>query len=430
MKLRWNITLTVVTACCLNLLLLVGYYNIFITRQLASNQTALEQSLNQTAHQISDRLEAGESFQTVMESCTKEDLILRIKNMDGRTLTGEEGDLGLGLYAINAMAPVELEGVTYFVEVARPIPVGKQGTNTIRYLFWGEMMALPIILAVMMVIIYLLYIKPIEQLQKAITGYGKGSRLLRMERPDEIGNLHNAFVDMTERLDQERQKQDRIIASISHDIKTPLTSVMGYTERLRRGGLSPERQERYIDTIYDRSLAIRDLIDEFDDYLSSHLQGSLRCQQVAVADLCRMVIVDNQEELDGMGIALRVEDHCPETLLWVDISKLRRVFGNIIGNSVKHMKGADRLIKVTVDQVPDGVRVAVSDNGVGVPEENLDRIFEALYTSDEIRSVAGLGLAICKEIIEAHKGRIWAENRPGGGLTVVFVLRLLTGELA
>ena len=152
------------------------------------------------------------------------------------------------------MAPVELEGVTYFVEVARPIPVGKQGTNTIRYLFWGEMMALPIILAVMMVIIYLLYIKPIEQLQKAITGYGKGSRLLRMERPDEIGNLHNAFVDMTERLDQERQKQDRIIASISHDIKTPLTSVMGYTERLRRGGLSPERQERYIDTIYDLSL--------------------------------------------------------------------------------------------------------------------------------------------------------------------------------
>ena len=143
-----------------------------------------------------------------------------------------------------------------------------------------------------------------------------------------------------------------------------------------------------------------------------------------------MVIVDNQEELDGMGIALRVEDHCPETLLWVDISKLRRVFGNIIGNSVKHMKGADRLIKVTVDQVPDGVRVAVSDNGVGVPEENLDRIFEALYTADESRSVAGLGLAICKEIIEAHKGRIWAENRPGGGLTVVFVLRLLTGELA
>ena len=138
MKLRWKITLTVVTACCLNLLLLVGYYNIFITRQLASNQTALEQSLNQTAHQISDRLEAGESFQTVMESCTKEDLILRIKNMDGRTLTGEEGDLGLGLYAINAMAPVELEGVTYFVEVARPIPVGKQGTNTIRYLFWGR----------------------------------------------------------------------------------------------------------------------------------------------------------------------------------------------------------------------------------------------------------------------------------------------------
>lgn len=273
-------------------------------------------------------------------------------------------------------------------------------------------MALPIILAVMMVIIYLLYIKPIEQLQKAITGYGKGSRLLRMERPDEIGNLHNAFVDMTERLDQERQKQDRIIASISHDIKTPLTSVMGYTERLRRGGLSPERQEPGISI---PSMIVLSLSATSSTSLTTIFpaicRGSLRCQQVAVADLCRMVIVDNQEELDGMGIALRVEDHCPETLLWVDISKLRRVFGNIIGNSVKHMKGADRLIKVTVDQVPDGVRVAVSDNGVGVPEENLDRIFEALYTSDESRSVAGLGLAICKEIIEAHKGRIWAENR-------------------
>jgi signal transduction histidine kinase len=425
MKLRWKITLTVVTACALNIALLAGFYGSFVTKQLVSNKAALEDSLGETAQDIAVRLENGESLHSVLEDSAENGLYFRIKTSEGLSITNEKEVLG-GSYVVSAEAPVQVNGSTYFVEASRML----QSRDALRYLFWAEMMVLPIILAVMMVIIYMLYIKPMEQLQKDITGYNKGTQLSRVERPDEIGNLHNAFVDMTYRLDQERQKQDRIIASISHDIKTPLTSVMGYTERLRKGGLAPQRQERYINTIYERSIAIRDLIDEFDDYLSSHLQGSLRCQQITVEDLCRMVTVDNQEELGAMGIGLTVENRCPQALLWADIGKLRRVFGNIIGNSVKHMKGTDRRIEVAVDGVQEGVRVAVSDNGEGVPQEDLDRIFEALYTSDESRSVAGLGLAICKEIIEAHGGRIWAENRPGGGLTVVFVLRLWTGEAA
>ena len=92
----------------------------------------------------------------------------------------------------------------------------------------------------------------------------------------------------------------------------------------------------------------------------------------------------------------------------------------MIGNSIKHMENEDKKIEVCFKDTGKSIEVSISDNGSGVDNSEIDKIFEALYTSDKSRKVAGLGLSICKSAIEGHGGRIWAENNAYGGLTIKF----------
>ena len=105
-----------------------------------------------------------------------------------------------------------------------------------------------------------------------------------------------------------------------------------------------------------------------------------------------------------------------------EATRFKRVFGNIFANSVKHFKGTEKIVRVDIYSDKDNVYFHISDNGEGVPEENLELIFEPLYTSDEGRRVAGLGLSICREIIDAHSGMIYAQKSDLGGLEVIIEL--------
>ena len=102
------------------------------------------------------------------------------------------------------------------------------------------------------------------------------------------------------------------------------------------------------------------------------------------------------------------------------------MFGNVIGNSIKHMEDntKEKEIKILFERKNDKVLISINDNGHGVDEKDLDKIFEELYTSDKGRKVAGLGLSICKRIVEGHNGKIWAENNNDGGLSIKFEIRI------
>ena len=106
----------------------------------------------------------------------------------------------------------------------------------------------------------------------------------------------------------------------------------------------------------------------------------------------------------------------------MDINKLKRVFSNILSNSVKHFRDGEKKIRIDIFSSGEMVAIRFSDNGKGVDEDKYELIFEPLYTSDEGRKVAGLGLSICREITEAHDGRIYAEKSEMGGLAVTVEL--------
>ena len=290
----------------------------------------------------------------------------------------------------------------------------------------AEIIIMGIILIFSMAIIYIKIIYPIQSLQNDIENYKYGIKPAKCKMHDEIGWLKNKFVELTEKLDEEKENQNRIIASISHDIKTPLTSIMGYSERLQNKLLPEERQKKYIEIMYSKSQDIKELIDEFDDYLSYNLESSLKKEKMKVKKLVNLIREEYEDELNQLNIDFTIKSKCDNCIVDIDLSKIRRVFGNAIGNSIKNMTSNKKEIKIYFDKIDDNIQVSIRDNGIGVDESELDKIFEALYTSDKSRVVAGLGLSICKSAIEGHGGEIWAENNCNGGLTVKFTLKNIT----
>ena len=343
-------------------------------------------------------------------------------DLDGHTLYRTE-DRDEPAISINATFPLQADGQTLLLRVTQFISIKSASSiPAVRRLFTAGILLFLFVLPVLYLILYIHYVRPIMRMQGDMQAYKAGIKPKRTARKDEIGQLQNAFVQLTEDLEIEKAKQNQIIASISHDIKTPLTSVMGYAERMQKSALTPERTSRYVSTIYDKAQTIRDLVEEFDDYLSCNLPGSLKKQIVTTNHLFSLLQEEYQEELTSLGVQMNLANQAPLQGVEVDISKIRRVFGNLISNSLKHFQVAKN--RYGSPATPKALHLLFfEDSGEGVPSSQLSQIFDPLFTSDAGRSVAGLGLSICREILQSHGGKIWAEPRKNGpGLCIRFCL--------
>lgn len=271
--------------------------------------------------------------------------------------------------------------------------------------------------------------KPLKKLIDNIKGYRSGNRMNRVQRNDEIGELHNSFANLTNQLDEEKSAQNRIIASISHDIKTPLTSVMGYTEFLKNPNLPDARREKYINTIYTKALEIQDTVLGFDDYLSHNLDLNLKREFMTVEELLSFASESIKTDTVNSGASVSYAiDGCNSDQIYADKARLRRVFTNVAGNSLRHADKSGLEITLSAARRGEEIVVKITDNGCGVKPDQLEKIFEPLYTTDTSRSVAGLGLSICREIIGSHGGSIWAESEYGKYFSVCFTLPVVTSE--
>lgn len=272
---------------------------------------------------------------------------------------------------------------------------------------------------VVALVMYLVLVSPIVRLRQTMRRYyEKGEQPERSQRMDEVGKLQNAFVDLAGVLDCKEKAEHRLIASISHDIKTPLTSVLGYSERLRSAELAEEKKRRYLELVYEKALRIKAVVDEFDEYLDAGLRDRAPMVLTTAGELCRRLRAEYADELADAGVEFPVECLCPDAQLICNWEHMRRLFGNLISNAFQHA-GAERLeLSLTCRREEEQAVFLFRDNGKGVPPELLRQIFEPLYTSDQGRKVSGLGLSICKSIAKAHGGGILADNAPDGGLVI------------
>ncbi len=278
-------------------------------------------------------------------------------------------------------------------------------------------------LVLLILAIYTLMLRPFNHVYKSIEDYDRTGKLEKKKIRGYAGQVYNRFVSLTQNLERQQQNENRIIASISHDIKTPLTSIMGYTEQLKKDVTNDKRKKMYLDTVYEKSVEIQQLIDEFDEYLNFHMLKELKTKPVSTVELEKYLKDEYFDELKFNSINLIIINNAPDVSVMLDMQKIKRVFGNIFSNSVKHLKKKNKEIKVYFNSVKDTLNIEIHDNGEGVSEEKLETIFEPFYTSDEGRKVAGLGLAICREIINSHSGKIYAKKSETDGLAICIEMK-------
>lgn len=286
-----------------------------------------------------------------------------------------------------------------------------------------EVVVLALMIVIFGVLMYLFYSRPLTKLCVSVNQYKK-QRIQRTIRPDEIGRLQNAFADMAAQLEEEKNVQNRMIASISHDIKTPLTSVLGYSESLMKKDVSKERLKQYLLVIYSGAKDIEEIIEEFDGYIEGRLQQGLKFKLVAVSFLEQMLVEEYADELKSSDISFTVSNACSQNAsVSIDLARMRRVFANLIVNAVRHnADGVGLRIEIRLVYENGTMAAEVSDNGKGVTDVDFAHLFEPFYTTDKGRTVSGLGLSICRNIIEAHGGEITARSRNEGGLVFRFTL--------
>lgn len=254
---------------------------------------------------------------------------------------------------------------------------------------------------------------------------------------DEIGQLCDDFENMRLRLkklieDRLQYEEDikELISNISHDLKTPLTAIKGYSEGLIDGVADTrEKQEKYLKTIYMKANDMSVLVDELAFYTKIDCNTvPYTFTNVSLSEYFEDCVEDLQLELEVKNIKVIYENNVAHDVKVIaDAEQLKRVIHNIIGNSVKYMDKPEGIIKIRINDSGEYVQVDIEDNGMGIAETDLPFIFDRFYRADASRSTktggSGLGLAIAKKVIEDHFGRIWASSKKHEGTTISFTLK-------
>lgn len=265
-------------------------------------------------------------------------------------------------------------------------------------------------------------LRPLDRLNNDICNYKFGKKPIRSKVKNEFDLIQNEFVNLTDSLEEEKDEQTRIIASISHDIKTPLTSIIGYSDLIASDSLKLDKIKKYNEKINLKSKMIKEILNNFDDYLINNTNQTLKLEKIKLKDLIEQLDNDYKMDLEANNIKLLINCNCLNDSIMIDIMKIKRVFSNIISNSVRYLKN-NGFIKISIKKSDNNYIFKLKDNGPGVDEKIINKIFEPLYTTDYSRKISGLGLSICKEFIILHGGSIKAYNNYG--LTIEFTIPII-----
>lgn len=264
--------------------------------------------------------------------------------------------------------------------------------------------------------------KPIESLKTGVTQIAKGNYDVRIEKKvyNEIGILIDEFNEMAEKLQQgEKLKKEyeenrkTLIANISHDLKTPITSINGYVEAILDGvATSPDTIGNYLKTIHNNIDYINRLIDDLFLFSKLDMQKlDFKFEKVKIKPFMKDLMEEFRFVLGEKNIYFSFVDKIErEVEVNIDGKRIYQTIRNIIGNAVKYCQKESLAISIKLSNEVDYIKIDISDNGPGISEDKLPYVFDRFYRIDTERTKdlmsTGLGLAIAKEMVEAHGGKI------------------------
>ncbi len=314
--------------------------------------------------------------------------------------------------------------------------------------FRGTMLGYIILMVIIMIIlsgfvafiVYQQFVNPLVKLKEAAEKMGSGNLDEKIEigknREDEVGELCESFENMRQRMSDFAKEKMRyedenrqLISNISHDLRTPITTIKGYVEGIMDGVAdTPEKRDRYLKMIYSKANEMDSLINELSLYTNINNNAiPYEFHRVSVKDYFNDCMEEVHATLMSKNMTLTYRNYCEDdVMVIVDPDQLKRVINNIVTNSIKYMDKEYGQVDISIYDNDAEVKVAINDNGRGIDTESLPHIFDRMYRADNARQSrggSGLGLAICKKIVEEHGGNIYATSQVGKGTTIVFTLK-------
>jgi two-component system sensor histidine kinase BaeS len=269
--------------------------------------------------------------------------------------------------------------------------------------------------------------RSLRELTAATKELAKGNLGTQVEvrSQDELGELAAAFNEMSAELERSNQLRRRMTADIAHDLRTPLSVVMGYTEALNDGKLSATPE--MFDVLHSETLHLNRLVDDLKTLsLADAGELPLAMQKVAPEVLLKRTASAYKVQADGQEITIRVEAAPGSPDVEVDVERMVQVLGNLMSNALRYTPPGGQ-ITLSSGQTGEQVWLSVADSGEGISPEDLPYIFERSYRSDKARrhpeGESGLGLSIAKSLVEAQGGTIGAASDVGVG--TIFTIYLL-----
>jgi two-component system phosphate regulon sensor histidine kinase PhoR len=250
------------------------------------------------------------------------------------------------------------------------------------------------------------------------------ARFAPLGSPGQVRGVVAVFHNISELRRLENLRKD-FVSNVSHELKTPLTSIQGYAETLLGDDSLGPIYRGFAERIYRNSSQLSEMIEELLN-LARLESGEQRFawEPVHFSKLIRSLERDFSEVLTSKGLRFSCVNETGQERFMAGRRYIERVFRNLIENAVKYTESGE--VCVCLELFGDEVRFSVTDTGIGMQEEELTRIFERFYRVDKDRSRSsggsGIGLAIVKHIVQLHGGRVWAQSRLGEGTTVLFTI--------
>ena len=322
-----------------------------------------------------------------------------------------------------------------YVLIHKPMSdVLAQSTGIVDIAFLSVSIVL-ICAAILLVVFNFIVYKPIQKITSVAEGYARGdfSKKIEVHSNDEIGYLANTLNYMANELDTFEAEQRKFISNVSHDFRSPLTSIKGYIEAMIDGTIPVEMQEKYLNIILFETERLNKLTQNILDLNQFGNRGmSLEIIEFDINQMIRTTTMTFEGVCNKKGLSFDLYLTGNELFVKGDMGKIQQVLYNLIDNATKFANNKTA-ITIETNIRNEKVLISVKDKGIGIPSDSVKKVWERFYKTDQSRGRdkkgSGLGLAIVKEIILAHNENINVISTEGVGTEFIFTLPLSEKEV-
>jgi signal transduction histidine kinase len=339
-------------------------------------------------------------------------------------ITVEGQMVGLLVLGRNVAGMMTAAGVDFLARVNRSLLLAALGAGTLALILGGALART--------------LTHPLREITAAARQVARGQldQQVPVRSRDELGELAVAFNQMSADLARARDQRRQMTADIAHDLRTPLSVVLGHLEALRDGVLPPAPET--LSLVHDEALRLNRLVEDLRTLsLAEAGELTLARRRIAPGMLIERAAAALLPRAQQRGIALHTHIETGLAEIDVDADRMAQVLGNLLDNALRHTPTGGCVTLTGGSGPTQGtILLSVRDSGPGITPEDLPRIFDRFYRADKARARSaaqdahrsGLGLAIARSIVEGHGGRIWAESPPGAGAQFFIQIPSAPGE--